>query len=969
MSSVEYFYNSNRSDRICVPRTSNGGDKHNIKGFFPREIISWTEDIARKIFFFFRELDYPYRRYVDIPFEDPLRSEIRRFLLSLDAYIESTPKPVIPEKEILYGSVHKDFAKKLKRIKKKSFITSWGSLPYDLPEWWEETKSYHIRDIGQIFNYQYLIFFDQDEEVDDWKLGMLPVDIKQETLDKFRQQVRDILPDRSSFQRIDPLEITSALSGSSSYTNKKRIKSYKIKENHLNFSKKRKSGLRTVINVGVENTRDSVLLQPEDLNTISLIENQLYEILSCIEGHIHLKNKDRALKRAIDLSKIYTFYIQRDLEKEGITKPRELLKVMLEELNNAYPDLEAFRYTDFYDNYSLIVNDQEYLLKRGHGRGMANTLPTLMQLAIFNLIAEEMSDEIGEVDMKCLALNDDYVVGLKTEYHADLYWEKEDEILSDLGLFRVPEKSFQSVNKFTIAEIYIEYEKEHKKNSYQLRESLLTLACYNICQAKNYFASVQNFIDPDCMLRYIEEFKRYWTYEFFKDEYHYPVIFGGWINDTLNGIDMSFKIIEDIQINPACFRSYEAQKESFRVKKKGKIKEDLFLKQVGIFNVPEAYQRFFNIHYESERDFLFGRKFKSRQFFRKYWDTIAFKRKKRFEKSSLKDLIKIRQEIINDNPAKTYYPAEDMIKYYARFEFWNFDIKDLYIDANPKMALISKLFSTQYPFKEEFSIRFTNEDIFSKTYYLQSKEVGKSNSHRLQKDYLISERAEIIFPVSEELANENYINPIGIGSIASNISWGKGYPIIFEEYRNPLVKEKKNIFGRFLTLEEQIYLTRKKIGRDVIKYIFDTYGIDVDLIYFLDEISKIPIEEDIEIEPPEPKKVQREGVNYITMSILLGNYDDFTGAFFNSDLPREFENDEVERIFNRARFIYINNDNYGSFGVRKTRETYREFVKVYADDAVRIVLEHQRVEDRLYKSIFDDPDFSLGFLGQDDEYE
>jgi hypothetical protein len=68
----------------------------------------------------------------------------------------------------------------------------------------------------------------------------------------------------------------------------------------------------------------------------------------------------------------------RDLKKEGLTKPRFILKIILDELHLRWPKLKAFEYPEFFDSFKIPGVDAV----RGHGQGMANALTTIMQIAL-----------------------------------------------------------------------------------------------------------------------------------------------------------------------------------------------------------------------------------------------------------------------------------------------------------------------------------------------------------------------------------------------------------------------------------------------------------------------------------------------------------------------------------------------------------------------------------------------------------
>jgi hypothetical protein len=234
----DYLFSSegSQSKHISFPAISSS-EKRETKGWVPRAACSWNPTLQMELLNFFEKLRYPDQDYIDIPFKEPLRSEIRRFLVSLDAYLDS-PNPVVPEKDILYGATYNTFALYLKRVKRKSFETKWRVDHFALPDWWNDVPAYDLNDIGDIFNYSYLIFW--EGESDDYLHGFEPVVIKQETLTKFKEILFGILPDRTSFSKIDPWEVLTTLASSMSIEadSLKHEPHFKIKNKYLYFSKK-----------------------------------------------------------------------------------------------------------------------------------------------------------------------------------------------------------------------------------------------------------------------------------------------------------------------------------------------------------------------------------------------------------------------------------------------------------------------------------------------------------------------------------------------------------------------------------------------------------------------------------------------------------------------------------------------------------------------------------------------------------
>lgn len=470
----------------------------NKGGYVPRQPVDWDHNISMNLRSFFKKY-YDSGKVIltdDIPFKEPLRSEVRRFMISLVAYQES-PRPVMPIFWLLMGATEKTFASKLKMLKRESIIYSWNANTFREPVKNSGFKPYKIYSIGDIFNYDYLIFW-KTEEPSDYLYGNEDLQFNEETLSKFRSALQRILPDYVPIER-DDLYYKSKITSSISYDKKRQKKAphYQIKNDYLYFAKERDICIRSVIYVGPENIRDSVCVSPDELNTISRIEDICLDILSRMKNHIHLRDASRIEKRCLRLTKTYDHFLHRDLKKEGITKPRLLLRIILEELNKKYPEVEAFRDVGFYDRFMLLVNDNIFLPKRGHGLGMANALTTIMQLAVVEIIDDTITDIYPDFEFNFLTLNDDFVAGFKSLDDCDIFWDEEDDVLQGLGLIREPEKSFVSNYRFVIAERYYDNGMADEKISYQLRELLSPLACYNITHAKELFTSIQNLCNTE----------------------------------------------------------------------------------------------------------------------------------------------------------------------------------------------------------------------------------------------------------------------------------------------------------------------------------------------------------------------------------------------------------------------------------------------------------------------------------------
>lgn len=788
--------------------------------WYPRDCVPWSPELKNGLLSYFVTIDYPFRFHLDIPFQEPLRSEIRRFFISLDAYIES-PNPVIPYKDILYGSTDKDYAKTLKRIKRKSFEKTWIVDHFDFPDWWDDVPWYRINDIGDIFNYSYLIFWKGDAE--DYIHGLAPVSIDHEMLKEFRDAVRDILPERETFQKIDPSEVLAQMSSSMSLDKSLKHKPhYQIKDKYLYFSKERGICDRSVISVSPENCRDTVINNPADLNTISLIDKQVLEILRVMPDHIHLSNKEEVTRRLTSFRDNCHYFVQRDLKKEGITKPRELLKVILEVLHEEYPDITIFENTTFYDKYHLRLETGEIIYpERGHGLGMANALTTIMQLAIHNLIIYELASMYPNMYSKMLCINDDFVAGFRDNESIHEYWNMEDEIMDKLSIIREPTKSFCSDWCFVLAERYFYSGTEYEKTSYQLRELLLPLACFNVTHAKEYFVSAQTYCSSKYALRYLDEIRDYWGYEFYPTEFHYPHVVGGWINEKVNSVDLSLVSLEELDLKSYVFRGMRASNTSAKRKYTGiRIRSPMFI-LMGDPSIPEEFYDHFDYLPEKSLNEKYGRLLShSREHFRDHWNRLYKKRQRVFKIPYEVTFSELLIEIKKSRPTTLFYPCDTMIKEYHPCNVIQGNIKDIYLDPNPHLACVSYYNNTAYDFAETFSIRFSNADATTKkTSSLFSKEVQRALKSEEISVLMTGKFHEVYYPKDDYRPEEQYLNPIKIGEVTSILNWGKGYPEVFDHFKDTLIEEKRKVFDYLFSIEELSKITSSNVSRIQVKWI------------------------------------------------------------------------------------------------------------------------------------------------------
>jgi len=482
-------------------------------------------------------------------------------MCAIESYRKS-PNPVQPISFLLDGLLDKQFAGYLKDIRDKSYRLGEEFQYFSIPDNFDDIPYVKINDIGDIFNYNYWFFWKEDP-VDDIEYSFIPVKrIEPTHLERFKEELLSILPD--DIDEIDKEEILLSTSGSVCHNPGKGKMVYQVKERNNTFSNDPLRGKRSMIFVSPDNTRDSIILPVEQSNSVKLIEMQVARICEKVTGSAYVRD-DEQFKAILD--SFYDeelFYLDRDIKKEGLTKPRELIKATLEVLEYRYPGLDAWKYTGIFNGLSIIDFDgKERSTRRGTGLGMSNALTTLIQIVIFKLALDGLFEEFGNIALtsKCLAYNDDFTASFTEEYLCDSYWDHEDFWMDALGIIRNEKKSFKGRGKFSFCERYYP-EPMGRKTSYRLTEFNNAFSCPNISAAKMYVNNLSRNVHPYSFEDYIKELVSYWGYEFYYEEWKSSYLFGGWVTPVLNLVDLSFAVI-DQEINDDMEKAFFACKKKF----------------------------------------------------------------------------------------------------------------------------------------------------------------------------------------------------------------------------------------------------------------------------------------------------------------------------------------------------------------------------------------------------------------------
>lgn len=798
------------------------------KDWTPPSVMEWEPDYEWILHGFFCSCRYPFRNSDMSGLSEPLKSGIYRFFLALDGYLEQK-NPKLSHTEILLGvSTGPNYATYLKRLRWKAFLTTSGGIPQEYPDWWNEIPAISVNDIGEIFNYQYLPHWKED--IDDYKEGLDPLKQDDSVLRDFRNTLMEILPEELPCEIIDPREILLELSGStSSLLNGTKVSNWEGKQSENYMGNHIGTGIRTVVQVHPEGARDTVILSIPASNTVKWIERQTAMFLEDFQESLQIKSEDSLRKNLNEFYENHTWFLERDLKKEGIKKPRTLLKIMLEVLHEKYPQVGAWGNPSFYDNFSLLVDGEKIYPPRGHGLGMANSLTTLMQIVIhYQVLNSEQGLQCEFRDhISMRALNDDNVSGFQTLSDLEIYWDAETEIMEGLDLTVSPSKSRKTPYGFCVIERY--YSIFHpfisKKESYKRRELLNTLACVNITHAKDIFISAA-YSCHEYVKDYLGEIVRSYGYEFFPGEWEYPASCGGWYTPSIKGVSLEYKILEKLPYDARIYCASEACKIKLLKRTRKNLRKipykppckSLFpllteeIKEMYFGTKEDIYNTFYRPALnpeETKRDWSRLRLIRQERFNRRYKSIPTYY-------DWITDLIKS-----NDRP---FIPPDLAIEKWVDSEIWKGSCEDWYSSHTPQLSWVASSLTeavTAQIFPNPYSIttRITDQVNHGLSASIR-RQLGRQIDYRLPDlclgqmvdGYLIPKE-----PLDQERFFKDYEFPKRIGHSLILLGYNK-VPLLRKNFlRKEAIELKERVFGKILTpREEDILSGLYKPGRKVL---------------------------------------------------------------------------------------------------------------------------------------------------------
>jgi hypothetical protein len=238
------------------------------------------------------------------------------------------------------------------------------------------------------------------------------------------------------------------------------------------------------------NQREAIQLPSDVVNSINYIDEFVSKVIKNLPWNAFIHENDRIIDKIQSFKRRNKecYFLHIDYRKEGITKPRNLLKIMLKIIKTIYPNDFKLEST-FFDDFSIAKNkvglcrssttkvvngfiiNQEVDPKnrkigsrdipvRGHGLGMANALTTLMQIGLYWKFKEKF-------DIDCLFFNDDGVIAIPNSLEIE---DTVDEILleaENIGLCLSHKKIFTCDEVFE----FLGYMSDVSREKQELRET------------------------------------------------------------------------------------------------------------------------------------------------------------------------------------------------------------------------------------------------------------------------------------------------------------------------------------------------------------------------------------------------------------------------------------------------------------------------------------------------------------------
>jgi len=477
-----------------------------------------------------------------------VNGELKRFIVALASFLDPRNYPKQSLAELVNLITDPNACSYLKKLRFNSMVKfgfTRGRFAESDPDL-EELPVKPITDIGQVFNYRFWIFWEEEDPKDEqyaWKeLKPIPPDV----MDEYAEALRSVLP--AHVEQVDPREILLSVTGSgavpegSQMSSKVYIEKGRINSNRFDYGPIH-SKLVYIQKSPGDSRRASVLTVPQS-NSIKFIEKQCSAIAEQMLHSCYVKDPLEFQRRYEEFKSTCTRFLCRDIKKDGLTKPRAVLTRTLHEICKKYPYLEFFSmFKNFYSNWTYYLAEEPEKIfnpPRGVGLGMSSALTTILQCAIFQMTYNRLLRDgdygVGGI-VRGLFYHDDAAVGSDNQDDLDNFDSEETTVLDQLGFIKNLKKTFEA-DQFVLCERYSNNLDD--KLSYQLNLLNAPFMACNITHAKELVQTIVKYKCDFDVRAWISSYTTYWGYEFDVEEAVLPSKMGGWIPAEYKGVDTTF---------------------------------------------------------------------------------------------------------------------------------------------------------------------------------------------------------------------------------------------------------------------------------------------------------------------------------------------------------------------------------------------------------------------------------------------
>jgi hypothetical protein len=328
---------------------------------------------------------------------------------------------------------------------------------------------------------------------------------------------------------------------------------------------------RCEIAIDPGNIRDTVILEPDSLFAVEVFGQKILRLLRAIPQSLMGQSNvelERRVKHLLKRGKEHSTY-RRDYKKEGLARPRHLLRYTLDVLTELYPG----HFEDFYLflRYNLRLNrdipgigqeDEILHPTRGTGLGMMNELVTLISIALYEMTLSRIETELVpniRTKIKAGVWNDDSAFVGKYKY-TDLFRQVDIQVHNDLDYILSEDKCVVLKNGSWILG-FASSETYNVDKDYFFRFIIWSkFHCKNIVFAKNFIRSLTY---PKTVMDTVKEFIANFGYEFYPEENTMPAAFGGWLKPRDQGMDTTLLSIDscNLELLNRQYKAYLAEQE------------------------------------------------------------------------------------------------------------------------------------------------------------------------------------------------------------------------------------------------------------------------------------------------------------------------------------------------------------------------------------------------------------------------